>query len=210
MWLYSYVKIQDFDSGVKTRGAGEGKPFVQGEIGKGEPSRQEELRSFYFSGDSTSLSPIWMSVLILWARGRRFKGERVPGESGRGRFFALLVFTGGAETACRRWTQAWAAWRREPIFRGGREWAAKAAQWRTERRKLLRCFEETFFWEGSPVLESAPEPWGKYPLGKRGCMGRWRADTGGTWDGGGITSEALGSWNVRFSTARPPGSASSR
>ena len=32
----------------------------------------------------------------------------------------------------------------------------------------------------------------------------------GTWDGGGTTSEADGSWKVRFNSARPPGSASSR
>ena len=40
-------------------------------------------------------------------------------------------------------------------------------------------------------------------------MGRWRG-TGETYAGGGITSEAGGSWKVRFNTARPPGSASSR
>ena len=43
-------------------------------------------------------------------------------------------------------------------------------------------------------------------------MGRWVAGAGfgNTWDGGGTTSEAGGSWNVRFSSARPLGSASKR
>ena len=45
--------------------------------------------------------------------------------------------------------------------------------------------------------------------GKRGCTGRWWTGTGETWDGGGTNSEAEGSWNVRFSFARPPGRASS-
>ena len=44
--------------------------------------------------------------------------------------------------------------------------------------------------------------------GKREC--RWGAGAGITGDGGGTTSEAWGSWKVRFNSARPPGSASSR
>ena len=35
------------------------------------------------------------------------------------------------------------------------------------------------------------------------CIGRWGA---WTWDGGGTTSEVLGSWKVRFNFAWPPGS----
>ena len=60
----SQFKHLDFSGGtgpgVKTRGAGagEGRLFVQGEIGKGEFSGQGELLSSSFSGDSTSLSPI--------------------------------------------------------------------------------------------------------------------------------------------------------
>ena len=56
---------------MRTRGAGERKSFKQGqgEIGEGELSGQGELLSFSFTGDSTSLSPIWMSVLILCAKG---------------------------------------------------------------------------------------------------------------------------------------------
>ena len=94
------------DTGVRTRGAGEGKSFTEGEIGEGELSGQGELLSSSFSGDSTSLSPIWMSVLILCARGGRFEGERALGEIGRGRFFTLWGFTGEADTAWRRCTQA--------------------------------------------------------------------------------------------------------
>ena len=52
---------------MRTRGAGEGKSFTEGEIGEGELSGQGELLSSSFSGDSTSLSPIRMSVLILCA-----------------------------------------------------------------------------------------------------------------------------------------------
>jgi hypothetical protein len=43
--------------GVKTRGAGEGKPFMQGEIGEGRFSGKGGLLSISFSGDSISLSP---------------------------------------------------------------------------------------------------------------------------------------------------------
>ena len=112
---------------MKTRGAGEGRLLVQGEIGEGEFSGKGELLRISFSGDSNSLSTICKSVLILRARGRRFEGERALGESGRGRFFTLWGFTGGAETACRRCIQALAAWRRVPFLGDGREGAAKAA-----------------------------------------------------------------------------------
>ena len=93
---------------MRTRGAGERKSFKQGqgEIGEGELSGQGELLSFSFTGDSTSLSPIWMSVLTLCAKGGRFEGQRALGETGRGHSFTLWGFTGEAETACRRWTQA--------------------------------------------------------------------------------------------------------
>ena len=53
-----FKQFKDAGTGVKTRGAGEGKPFTQGDIGEGELSEQGGLRSFSFSGDSTSLSPI--------------------------------------------------------------------------------------------------------------------------------------------------------
>ena len=69
----SQFKHLDFSggSGVNTRGAGEGRPFVHGEIGEGEFSGQGGLLSIYFSGDSISLSPTWMSDLILCAKGGR-------------------------------------------------------------------------------------------------------------------------------------------
>ena len=43
--------------GVKTSGAGEGRLFVQGEIGEGEFSGKGGLLRISFSGESTSLSP---------------------------------------------------------------------------------------------------------------------------------------------------------
>ena len=55
------------------------------------------------------------------------------GESGRGRFLVNWVFIGKAEAAFRRWTQARAAWRREPFLGGGSEGAAKAALCSVER-----------------------------------------------------------------------------
>ena len=64
---------------MKTRGAGGGKPLVQGEMGEGEFSGQ--LLRISFSGDSTSLSSIRMSALIRCA-----KGEGAFGESEKGRF----------------------------------------------------------------------------------------------------------------------------
>ena len=91
---------------MKTRGAGEGRLLVQGEIGEGEFSGKGGLLRISFSGDSNSLSTICKSVLILRARGRRFEGVRALEESGRGRSFALWRFTGEAETACRCCTQA--------------------------------------------------------------------------------------------------------
>ena len=68
---------------------------------------------------------------------------------------------------------------------------------------------EGFFWQAG-FDTGFPDFWGKKPLGKRGCMGRWGAGAGITGDGGGTASEAWGSWKVRFNSARPPGSASSR
>ena len=93
-------------SGVKTSGAGEGKSSVQGKTGVRSFLGKGELLSTSFSGDSTSLlSPIWISDLILWAKGERFEGEsRVAGL-----FLAFSVLT---ETASWRWTHACAAWRR--------------------------------------------------------------------------------------------------
>ena len=74
-----------------------------------------------------------MSDLILYANGGRFGGDRALRESERGRVFVLGVFTGEAETACWRWTQARAACRRVPFLGGGSEGAAKAALCSTER-----------------------------------------------------------------------------
>ena len=84
---------------MNSRGTGDEMPVGQGEKGEGEFWRTGVPLSTSFSGDSTSLSPILMSVLILRARGGRFEGERALGESGRGRFFALWGSTGGAVTA---------------------------------------------------------------------------------------------------------------
>ena len=50
--------LESGGSGVKTRGAGEGMPFKQGEEGAGEFSRKGGLLRTSFSGESTSLSPI--------------------------------------------------------------------------------------------------------------------------------------------------------
>ena len=121
-------------TGVNTRGTGEGMPFRQGEIGEGEFPRKGVLLSTSFSGDFTSLSPTWMSFLILCAKGGRFEGKGAFGESGKGRFLALGVLKDKAEPPCRCWTQARAAWRREPFLGGGREGAARAALWSTERQ----------------------------------------------------------------------------
>ena len=103
--------------GVNTRGAGGGMPFTQGEHGGGDFSGKVWLLS-------TSLSPIWMSSRILWA-----KGDWTDGEFGSGRFFSLLAWS-----AYKRWTQAEAACRSGPCLGGGREDAAKPALCSTERR----------------------------------------------------------------------------
>ena len=110
-------------AGVRARGAGGGKLFTQeGETGEGGFSGEGRLLSSSLSGDSISLSPILKSDLNLWAKGEVLEGEVVES---RARFFAV----------CRRWTQAEAAWRSDPVFGGGRlvEAAAKAARWSTER-----------------------------------------------------------------------------
>ena len=60
-------------------------------------------------------------------------GHSEKRESEKGRFFVLGVFTGEAETACWRWTQARAACRRVPFLGGGSEGAANAALCSTER-----------------------------------------------------------------------------
>ena len=117
---------------MNTRGAGAAKSFTQGEIGDGEFSGIGGLLRISFSGDSTSLSSIWMSFLILCGKGGRFEGEGLE-ESEKGRLYPLGVL-GKADAACRRWTQACAAWRREPTTGGGRVGTAKAALWSTERR----------------------------------------------------------------------------
>ena len=85
-------------TGVKTRGTGEGIPFKQGEKRAGEFSMKGGLLRTSFSGDSTSLSPIWMSFLILCDKGGGFEGEVV--ESKRGRFLAACKTRFGS--ACRR------------------------------------------------------------------------------------------------------------
>ena len=79
------------------------------------------------SNSTASLSPIWISFLILCA-----KGGMCEGEFGKGRFFALWVLTG---SVCRRWAQAEAAWRRDPFLGGGKveDAAFKAARCSTER-----------------------------------------------------------------------------
>ena len=115
------------------RGTGDGISFKQGEKWAGEFSGIGWLLRISFSGDSTSLSPIWMSFLILCDKEGWFEGEGL-GESGKGRLLPLGVLTDKAETACRRWTQACAARRREPFSGGGRVGAAKAALCSTERR----------------------------------------------------------------------------
>ena len=56
-----------------------------------------------------------MSDLILCAKGGRFGGDRALGDSKKGRF-VHRVFTGEADTACWRWTQARAACRRVPFL----------------------------------------------------------------------------------------------
>ena len=119
-------------TGVKTRGTGEGILFKQGEKGAGEFLRKGGLLRTSFSGDSTSFSPIWRSFLILCDKGGGFEGE--VAESRRGRFLAACNPRFGS--ACRRWAQAEAAWRRDPFTGGGRveDAASKAARWSTERR----------------------------------------------------------------------------
>ena len=74
---------------MKTRDAGEGTSLKQGEAGAGEFSLKEKLLSTSLSGDSISLSPIWMSLLILCDKGGRFEGEGSLGEVGKvkGAFF---------------------------------------------------------------------------------------------------------------------------
>ena len=62
------------------------------------------------------------------------------------------------------------------------------------------------FFGGAWDLEFAPPgPLVTQPLGKRGGMGHWGGTLGGTtegvWVGGGITSDAVGSWKVMFSSA---------
>ena len=97
-----FKQLDTFDgTGVKIRGAGEGRPFIQGEMGEGEFSRRVGLLRISFSGDSVSLSPTWMSFLILCAKGERLEGEGALGESGKGRFLAIWMLTGKAESACR-------------------------------------------------------------------------------------------------------------
>ena len=87
-------------TGVRTRGAGEGKSFTRGETGVGEFPRMGALLRISFSGDSTSLSSIWMSFLILCGKGGRFEGEGLE-ESEKGRLFPFGVL-GKADAACRR------------------------------------------------------------------------------------------------------------
>ena len=87
---------------MKTRGAGEGKLFAQGEIGDVEFSGKGGLLRISFSGDSASLSTIRMSDLILCAKGGRVEGEGEIGETGKGRFLALGVLADKTVTACRR------------------------------------------------------------------------------------------------------------
>ena len=76
-------------TGVKTRDTGEGISFKQGEKRAGEFSIKGKDLSTSFSGDSTSFSPICMSLLILCDKGWRFEGEGSLGELGKGRFLAL-------------------------------------------------------------------------------------------------------------------------
>ena len=91
---------------MKTRDAGEGTSLKQGEAGAGEFSLKEKLLSTSLSGDSISLSPIWMSLLILCDKGGRCEGEGSLGEVGKGRFLSLWECSCKAGAACRRWTQA--------------------------------------------------------------------------------------------------------
>ena len=78
---------------MKTKGAGAGMRFAQGEIGDREFSGEGELLRISCSVDSTSHStshsPTLMSDLILCAKGGRFEGEGALGEIGRGRLLAL-------------------------------------------------------------------------------------------------------------------------
>ncbi len=87
------------------RGTGDGISFKQGEKWAGEFSGIGWLLRISFSGDSTSLSSIWMSFLILCGKGGRFEGEGLE-ESGKGRLLPLGVLTGKNEPALRRWTLA--------------------------------------------------------------------------------------------------------
>ena len=110
------VTIQGFalnfssGTGVNTRGAGEGMPFMQGKM-EVEFSRIGGLLRTPFSGDSTSLFSI--SIVFPFPLWKVLGRRRALGESGNGRFLA--------EKACRRCTKARAAWRREPFIRGGRK-----------------------------------------------------------------------------------------
>ena len=51
---FKHLDIREGDTGVNTKGAGEGKPFTQGEIGEGELTRQRGILKC--SGDSDSHS----------------------------------------------------------------------------------------------------------------------------------------------------------
>ena len=120
--------------GVNIRGAGRGTLFtLWGENGDKEFSGEDWLLKASLSGDPTSFSLIWKSDLILWAKGEQLDGDGAEGELESIRFPELGLFTGKDLSACKRLTQAVAAWRSDPFLGGGREDVAKAALCITER-----------------------------------------------------------------------------
>ena len=142
--------------GVNIRGAGEGKLFTLcGESEDKKLSGEDWLLSASFSGDSTSFSFIWKSDLILWAKGEQLVGDGADGELESVRFPELRLFSGKGLSACKRLTQAEAAWRSDPFIGGGREDVAKAALCITERLKLFLCLEQTL---GEAGTGWSPDP----------------------------------------------------